>query len=186
MMVDTRLQQLEQEYSQELASTNTKFAFSGFGRSSVRLEDVVEVGSKHQERIGNLNAIIAIENQLKNLPPDSGSVVEQLSNALSSLEKTRAELSGKAKQRRQKLFTEVTSVGQLADRLFSYRLRGGLAKRYKPKSFKLKIKPIMPSLSTIKPVKALSGKEISNFGGKFKLSRLGAFGQKRNLSGKYS
>ncbi len=191
-MADVRLQQLDREYGQELASTNTKFAFSGFGRSTIRLEDAVEVGQKHQERVAALNSVIFWENKLKSL---EGQLVDQevRKNADEQLRRAIAvskQLAVKAKQRRAKLYGEVVSVGQLADSRFKRTLGRSAASRRSPKSFKLKIQPFT---SKIKPLTGLQGAKFSqtgrktpSFGSKFTLSRLKSFGYGRNLSGKFS
>lgn len=189
--MDPRIKLIESETRQEAAQTNTKFAFSGFGRSTVRLEDVVKVGKAKQERIANIEQILAVEARIR-AAKEAQAPSETLTNMrdeLRALEQIKAKMDSAARQRRAKLYGETVSVGRLMDSLIKRKsIRASSYK--KPRSFKLKvIKPL--ASQTVKPLKGLqpismTGRNVPSFSSKFNLSRLRSFGAGRNLSGKFA
>lgn len=177
-MADLRFSQLEQDYADEVAETNTKFAFAGFGRSGIRLDDVLRVGEKNAERTRKLDEIIQLEQQIAQYEllraEDQPSWLKSLRETLSQKNKEASQLASQAQQRVGALRQEVMSVGQMVDRLSRRTFQGPLFRR--AKAFALKIKPILPTSTKPFAPSSLTGLKVPSFGAKFNLGRVRPFG----------
>lgn len=157
--MDPRYQQLADLTDKEAKITKGKYAFVGFGRSSVLVKDVDTVGEEGQKLQNALAQVIALEEAAKQ-GADVGEALGFANQALSKLKE-------KANQRISKLSSDLAGFGQQAETKRKYNIstnRIGKGRR----SFTLKARqPAQPqrtqtlqkSTRLSRPITAIISKE---------------------------
>lgn len=183
-MDDLRYKQIETETEQESSSQKSKFAFTGFGRSTDLASEVDKVLAEAAKRKQALNEVITIEQQMKGADTAQLKVLSQM---LDSANQKLNKLSEQAAQRRTKVAQDLTKTGIFEESKLKAKLQ--FRNSFKPKKFKLnsRVKVLKSHAPKIKNIKALSSGKgfapVKSIGQITSKERSKNFSRQKTLSG---
>jgi len=121
-MEDPRIAQLQKEIENERNTSNSKYAFSGVGRSTDKATAEAVVGKKGVELIGSLTRLIDAELAYADAIKRglSGKALAPYGDALSNAQSTLTGLKEQQTQRLKKLSTDILSASGKADLRMRY------------------------------------------------------------------
>lgn len=153
---DARYLQLETETKQETQATQSKFAFTGFGRSTDIISSVDKVMAENQKRKAQLATVISMETMLKKMQENGDKIDEGFYKALAAQQSKLDEMNQEAAKRRAQVASDLMGIGQSEETKHQVALK--FRNSFRPKKYKtLKLKPFTFKAPKIEPIKSLSG-----------------------------
>lgn len=121
-MTDPRLLQLQKEIENEDQTSKSKFAFTGFGRSTDNVTASAKVQTEGQKLIGTMQAIIDTENTIKRMRDQgyTGKDLDGLYTALNNAQNALSGLKTQQSKRLKQLSTDILTASGKSDLLGRY------------------------------------------------------------------
>lgn len=167
-MEDSRYQQLADRTKRETEAVQSKFAFSGFGRSTDTVKSTDEVAKKGQEMIARLGTIIQLEEALKKATGKAAeSIGEMLANEQEALNKQKEDQDKRLDEVAQSILSASTAIGD------KMRYNNANRKTFRGRTLKISVTPAFKSkqikqspqrvkaLSSTKGISSMKVKPIS-------------------------
>jgi hypothetical protein len=156
METDARYKQIESETTQETQATQSKFAFTGFGRSTDIISSVDTVMAENQKRKTQLAAVISMETMLEQMQEHGDKIDSNFYKALSQARTKLDEMNQEAAKRRAQIASDLMGLGIKEENKHQVALQ--YRNSFRPKKYKtLKLKPFTFKAQKIEPIKSLSG-----------------------------
>lgn len=153
---DYRYQQIEAETKQETQATQSKFAFTGFGRSTDIISSVDTVMAENQKRKTQLANVVSMETMLKQMQENGDEIDEGFYKALAAQQSQLDEMNQEAAKRRAQIASDLMGLGIKEENKHQVALQ--YRNSFRPKKYKtLKLKPFTFKAQKIEPIKGLSG-----------------------------